>query len=135
MADVSILNLNGTNYSIKDTTARSTANTANGNAQAAQTAAAEAKKTAESAETTANSANSTAQAAQTAAGEAKTAAEDAQTTADSANSTAQSAKNTADSANSTAQAAKTAANNALGRTYDIAYTQNTETITFTQYSE
>ena len=107
MADVSILNLNGTNYSIKDKTARSTANTANGNAQAAQTAATEAKKTAESAETTANSANSTAQAA----------------------------KNTADSANSTAQAAKTAANNALGRTYDIAYTQKTETLAFTKYSE
>lgn len=86
MADVSILNLNGTNYSIKDKTARSTADSANSKAQAAQTAATEA-------ETTANSANSKAQAAQT------------------------------------------AAENALDRTYDITYTPNTETITFTKYTE
>ena len=93
MADVSVLNLNGTNYSIKDATARSTGNSASSKAQAAQTAATEAKNT---------------------AGEAKT---------------------TANSANSTAQAAKTAADDALERTYDITYTQNTETITFTKYSE
>lgn len=79
MADVSVINLNGTNYSIKDTTARSTATSANSTAQAAQT--------------------------------------------------------TANSAKSTAQAAQTAAGNALERTYDITYTQNTETITFTKYSE
>ena len=107
MADVSILNLNGTNYSVKDTTARSAANSANSTAQAAQTAATTAQATAKA----------------------------AQTTAESANSTANTAKNTADSANSTAQAAQTAAGNALERTYDITYAQDTETITFTKYAE
>ena len=86
MADVSVLNLNGTNYTIKDKTARSTASSANSTAQAAQTAATE-------------------------------------------------AKSTANTANSTAQAAQTAADSALERTYDITYTQNTETITFTKYTE
>lgn len=38
-------------------------------------------------------------------------------------------------ARSTAQAAQTAAGNALERTYDFTYTQDTETITFTKYSE
>ena len=75
--DVSILQVGSTQYNIKDSTARSTANSA--------------KSTAQEAKVTANSANSTAQ--------------EAKVTANSANSTAQEAKVTANSANSTAQEA------------------------------
>lgn len=54
MADVSKLNLYGTNYNIKDSNARSLANNANSKASTAQTTANEAKSEASTAQTTAN---------------------------------------------------------------------------------
>lgn len=63
MADVAILNINGTSYNIKDTSARSAA-------AAAQSTADTAKSAAAAAQSTANSAQSAAEAAQTTANNA-----------------------------------------------------------------
>ena len=59
--DVSALQINSEKYSIKDSTARETADSANTTAQAAQQTANSANSTAQAAQQTANSANSTAQ--------------------------------------------------------------------------
>lgn len=58
MADVSKINLFGTDYTIKDKTARTAANSAESSASEAKTAADNAQTTADNAQTTADSANS-----------------------------------------------------------------------------
>ena len=60
MADVSVINLYGTNYNIKDATARSTAQSANTTATQAKELATSANSTATQAKELATSANSTA---------------------------------------------------------------------------
>ena len=67
MADFSKINVNGVSYNVKDAEARETANTANTTAETAKT-------TATAAQTTANTAKTTADAAKTAASNAQTTA-------------------------------------------------------------
>ena len=63
MADISQINLDGTNYLIKDEQARTTATTAQNTATTAQNTANSAKTAATTAQTTANTAKSTADSA------------------------------------------------------------------------
>ena len=88
MADVSKINLYGTDYLIKDTKARQVANNAATSASEAKTAAGNAQTTADNAATSAS--------------EAKTAADNAQNTADHAATSANEAKTAAGNAQSTA---------------------------------
>lgn len=64
MPDVSIINVNNTDYSIKDATARTAAQSAEATASAAKTTAESAQSAAQAAQSTAQTAQSTAQAAQ-----------------------------------------------------------------------
>ena len=91
--NVSKINLYGTDYLIKDTTARNAANNAAASASEAKSAASMAQTTADNAATSASEAKTAAGKAQTTANEAKTAAGKAQTTANTANSKASTNSN------------------------------------------
>lgn len=107
MADISKINLNGTSYTIKDDTAR----------------------------TSASSAVSTANTAKSTADTAKTTADNASRTATTASQTATTAKSTADSALSKATQNETNINKILAAGgVSASYSAETETITFTEVS-